>query len=305
MARVAEGAECGAPRLDRIDRDFGQRRRSRGAAGTRRQGVGCSPCDSGQADPVGFRCARDAASRRHLAAGLGSRAGVDDRCRGGDRPRGMEVRSLQGEEGKAGAALRLARGRRPRARDGRDRGDLDGARSHHHAVFGHGAGRAGGGGAGAGQGAQGAGKGDRGRRAAQAELSHGPYRGPRQHAGAAADRSGVGPRERSKGDSGRQGRVLRHRRPRPESSGRHAEHEEGHGWCRHRARRGRDGDGGQVAGAPARAGAGSREFGVRQCLPAARRGADTQGAVGGDRQRYIRVGRNSPPGRRACPRPRA
>ncbi len=63
-----------------------------------------------------------------------------------------------------GAKIDVAAGRRQGARHGDDRGDLDGARSHHHAVVRHGAGRARGRCAGPRQGAQGQDQGDRGRR---------------------------------------------------------------------------------------------------------------------------------------------
>ena len=47
----------------------------------------------------------------------------------------------------------------------------------------------------------------------------------------------------SQGDAGRQGRLLRHRRARPQAVQRHADHEEGHGRRRQRAGAGADGDG--------------------------------------------------------------
>ena len=72
-------------------------------------------------------------------------------------------------------------------------------------------------GAGSRQGAQGQDQGDRGRRSSEAELSHGARRRPRQLARAAPDRPDLGQGERSQGDAGRQGRVLRHRRPRSQA----------------------------------------------------------------------------------------
>ena len=57
----------------------------------------------------------------------------------------------------------------------------------------------------------------------------------------------------------RQGRVLRHRRPRPQARRRHAQHEEGHGRRRARDRAGRTGDGARAAAADHAAGAGGRE----------------------------------------------
>ena len=69
----------------------------------------------------------------------------------------------------------------------------------------------------------------RGRRSPEEELPDGPCRRPRLEPRAAADRSHLGQPARSQGDAGRQGRVLRHRRPRSQARGRHAQHEEGHG----------------------------------------------------------------------------
>ena len=67
------------------------------------------------------------------------------------------------------------------------------------------------------------------------------------------DRYRLGPRRRAEGDAGRQGRVLRHRRLRPQAVVRHAVDEEGHGRRRHRARHRRHGDGREAGRAPARA----------------------------------------------------
>ena len=52
---------------------------------------------------------------------------------------------------------------------------------------------------------------------------------------AAADRHHLGQRIRPEDHAGRQGRVLRYRRPRHQERRRHAQHEEGHGRRRHRA----------------------------------------------------------------------
>ena len=71
--------------------------------------------------------------------------------------------------------------------------------------------------------------------------------------------------------AGRQGHLLRHRRPRHQAGQRHADHEEGHG------RRGRGagarphGHGEQARRAPARPDPGRREQHRRQCLPPRRR----------------------------------
>ena len=197
------------------------------------------------------------------------------------------------KKAKAGRQDHLAAGRRQGARHGDHRIDLHGARSHHHAVVRHGAGRARRGGPGARQDAQGQDPRDRGRRSSEAELSHGACRRPRQQPRAAADRPRVGPRERSQGHPGRQGRVLRYRRPRPQARHRHAEHEEGHGGCGDHDGRRLHGDGDQPAGAPAPAGAGGREQRVGQRLPAARRGADAQGHHRRDRQ-HRRRGKADP-----------
>jgi len=133
------------------------------------------------------------------------------------------------KKAKAGAKIIWPQGADKAARHGDHRVDFHGARSHHHAVVRHGTGRARRSGPGARQGAQGQGPRDRGRRSSEAELSHGACRRPRQQSRAAADRPDMGPRERSQGHPGRQGRVLRYRRPRPQARHRHAEHEEGHG----------------------------------------------------------------------------
>ena len=66
---------------------------------------------------------------------------------------------------------------------------------------------------------------------------------------AAADRFHLGRSRSSQGDAGRQGRLLRYRRARPETVRRHADHEKGHGRRRQRAGAGADGDGREAQGA--------------------------------------------------------
>ena len=90
------------------------------------------------------------------------------------------------------------------------------------------------------------------RRAAGRELSDDPRRRPRQHARAAAGRSRLGRRARAQADAGRQGRVLRQRRARPQAGGGHAADEEGHGRRRDADRPGARGHGAEAAGAAAR-----------------------------------------------------
>ena len=101
----------------------------------------------------------------------------------------------------------------------------------------------------------------------------------------------------AEGDLGRQGRVLRHRRSRPQNRLGHAADEKGHGRCRDRARP-RPGDHGrEAAGAAARAAALRREFGLRQRHAAARHRPHAQGADRRDRQHRCR--RPADPVRRA------
>ena len=78
-------------------------------------------------------------------------------------------------------------------------------------------------------------------RSSKATSSHGGYPGrsrgrPRGGARAATDRPALGRGRASEGDAGRQGRLLRLRRARPQDRRRHAAHEEGHGRRRLRAR---------------------------------------------------------------------
>ena len=81
------------------------------------------------------------------------------------------------------------------------------------------------------------------RRTPEAELSADPRRRHGLDARPAPDRPELGRSCPSQGDAGRQGRLLRHRRPRPETVQRHADHEKGHGRRRQRAGAGADGDG--------------------------------------------------------------
>ncbi len=67
------------------------------------------------------------------------------------------------------------------------------------------------------------------RRAAGEELSAHSRRRQGLEPCAAADRLQLGRGVAPEGDAGRQGRLLRHRRRRPEAVERHADHEEGHG----------------------------------------------------------------------------
>ena len=95
---------------------------------------------------------------------------------------------------------------------------------------------------------------------------------------------------RAEGDAGRQGRLLRHRRPRHQAVVRHAADEEGHGRRGQCAGPGLDDHGRRAEGAAARADPGGRELDRRQRLPAGRRAA--------------RAARASP-SRSATPTPRA
>ena len=112
------------------------------------------------------------------------------------------------------------------------------------------------------------------RRPARGQLSRRPRRRPRPSARAApAGRAELGRADAPDGHAGRQGRVLRHRRPRHQAVERHAADEEGHGRRGARAGAGRDGHG---AGLPVRlraADPGGRERHLRRRLPAGRRAA--------------------------------
>ena len=192
VAVVAERAERGAPRL------AGIARRCRAMPAT-------SPCCRAatarragavlvlSAKPTlwDFGALGDETAGRHVEARR-HRAGLADRCRRRDRSRDVALRALQGEEGQGRAEDPVAAGRRQGARDGDDRVDLPGARSHHHAVVRHGAGRARRGGAGARQEARRQDQGHGRRRSAEAELPDDPCGRPRQRARAAADRSHLG-----------------------------------------------------------------------------------------------------------------
>ena len=122
------------------------------------------------------------------------------------------------------------------------------------------------------------------RRAREAEFSADPRRRHGLDARAAPDRSELGRSRSPQGDAGRQGRLLRHRRPRPETVQRHADHEKGHGRRRQRAGAGADGDGCQAESAAARADPRGRERGGRQRLPPARHLQVAQGTDGRNRQ---------------------
>ena len=81
--------------------------------------------------------------------------------------------------------------------------------------------------------------GHRRRRSSPAELSDDPHRRARERARASAHRPALGRRGRAEGHARRQGRVLRHRRPRSKAARRHAGDEEGHGRRRGHAGAGR------------------------------------------------------------------
>ena len=105
---------------------------------------------------------------------------------------------------------------------------------------------------------------------------------------AAADRLHLGRGFASEGDAGRQGRLLRYRRRRPEAVERHADHEEGHGRRGQRAGARADDHGCEAEGTAARADSGGRERGRRQRVSSARHLSVAQGADGGDRQHRCR-----------------
>ena len=104
----------------------------------------------------------------------------------------------------------------------------------------------------------------------------------------------LGRRGRAQGHAGRQGRLLRHRRPRHQARQRHAADEEGHGRRRERAGARPHDHGARPQAAPARADPGGRECDLRRCVPAARRLSLAQGAHRRDRQHR----RRRPPGPR-------
>ena len=109
------------------------------------------------------------------------------------------------------------------------------------------------------------------RRSARRELSGDPRGRPGEPARAAAGRPHLGRGERAARDPGRQGRVLRYRRARPQDLVRHAADEEGHGRRRGDARP-RPGDhGDEAAGPPAAADRRGREQRRRQRVPPGRR----------------------------------
>ena len=84
---------------------------------------------------------------------------------------------------------------------------------------------------------------DRRRRLAEGRLPGRARRRPRLDARAAPDRAELGPAARPEAHAGRQGRVLRLRRPGHQGRRRHAPDEEGHGRRGQRARPGLAGDG--------------------------------------------------------------
>ena len=130
--------------------------------------------------------------------------------------------------------------------------------------------------------------GHRRRRSARRKLPHHPRRRPRQHTSAAAGRYRLGRAGGAQADPGRQGRVLRHRRPRPQTRFRHAADEKGHGGGGDRARARAGDHGRQAAGAVAGVAALRRELGVGQCDAADGHYSHAQGADRRDRQHRCR-----------------
>ena len=183
------------------------------------------------------------------------------------------------QEARQGHSLRVARGRRRGLCPPRGRGRLPGARSRQHADQRHGAGRPRTGRARAGEEAQGQDLGRHGRRSPGEEFSDDPRRRPRLGQGAAPDRHGLGRQERAEGDAGRQGRLLRYRRPRHQAVEQHAPDEEGHGRSRQRARPRLDDHGGRTEGQAARAHPGRGERDLRQRIPAGRCAQKPQGVL--------------------------
>ena len=118
-----------------------------------------------------------------------------------------------------------------------------------------------------------------GRRTARAELPRDPRRGPRGRARAAPARAQLGQPEAPAPRHRRQGRVLRHRRPRHQGRRGHAPHEEGHGRRRARHRAGAPRDAAEASVPAAAPRAGRRERDQRQRLSPGRRGAHARGAT--------------------------
>ena len=108
------------------------------------------------------------------------------------------------------------------------------------------------------------------RRAAGAEFPGHPRRRPRFASRAAFDRAALGRQRSAARDAGRQGRVLRHRRPGHQAGRRHAQHEEGHGRRGARVGAGRAGHGAQAAVAVDGAGAGGGKRDRPGCVPSRR-----------------------------------
>ena len=174
-----------------------------------------------------------------------------------------------------------------------------GARPHQHAGERHGAGRSRSGGAEACRKSQCRHPRHRRRRSVGAKFPLDPRRRPRRGTDgrAAADRHGVGRRQASARDPGRQGRLLRYRRPRHQARHRHAQHEEGHGRRGDGFGAGAHDHGARVEGAAARAHSGGGEFDRRRKLPPARHLHLAQRNFGRDRQ--YRRRRPAHPRRRA------
>ena len=128
------------------------------------------------------------------------------------------------------------------------------------------------------------GRGHARRRPHRAQPAADSRRRPRRRTGAAPRRFRLGPRRRGQSDARRQGRDLRHRRPRHQAGERDGDHEEGHGRRGGRAQPCAHDHGGGARRAPAHADADRREFDFRQRFPAGRRPQKPQGPDRRDRQ---------------------
>ncbi len=170
--------------------------------GTRQAGGAQGPCDG--------RAGQGASGRRMALFSQASRPYAIDAWTGSRR---LWVHPLW-QEARQGHSLYAAAGRRCGLCPPRRRGCLPDARSGQHADQRHGAGRSRTGRARAGEKAQGQGLGRHGRRPPGEEFSDDPRRRPRLGQGAAPDRHGLGRQERAEGYAGRQGCLLRYRRPR-------------------------------------------------------------------------------------------
>jgi hypothetical protein len=140
----------------------------------------------------------------------------------------LPVRSVQAAQARrrgaaAGVQCRCA------ARHRHRHGDLRHARPGQHTGRAHGPRRAGRRRASRGPAARRHLQADRRRRAAEGQLPRHPRGRPCRHARAAPDRAELGQAQAPEADAGRQGRLLRQRRPGHQGRRRHAPDEEGHG----------------------------------------------------------------------------